>query len=93
MRAYRAPGAGPGPIEPVVLETAVAKYMKQSFSPPSARGIPAGSPGPVSREVRVTNAMRGSKPFKLMVRVQSSPAGGGTKLVHKADVTRLMPSA
>ncbi|KAA0174753.1 hypothetical protein FNF27_03876 [Cafeteria roenbergensis] len=90
MRAYRSPAAPAGPISGIVLESAVAKYMRQAFSPPSGSTIPDGAPGPVQRDVRVTNPQRGTKPFKVMLRVQCVPAGG-TKAVHKADVTGALP--
>jgi len=57
------------PMENLVFQAAVPKYLKLEMLPPSSTTIAARSQGEVTQEIKLSNSMQGQKPIMLKLKI------------------------
>lgn len=77
------------PLDALVFQAAVPKYLKLEMFPPTSTTIPAQSHGAVTQEIRLTNSMQGAKniTFKLKIGYTSQ----GTAVDEVTQVSSFPP--
>ncbi len=67
--------ANPVPLQGLVFQAAVPKYLKLTIQPPTSTVVPARSSGGVTQEILVTNSMQGEKSLLLKLKIGYSVNG------------------
>lgn len=57
------------PMENLVFQAAVPKYLKLEMLPPSSTTIAARSQGEVTQEIKLSNSMQGQKSIMLKLKI------------------------
>ena len=63
------------PMDSLVFQAAVPKYLKLEMMPPSSTTIPPGSSGLITQEIRLTNSMQGDKSIMLKLKIGYNHGG------------------
>jgi AP-1 complex subunit gamma-1 len=77
------------PLEGLVFQAAVPKYLKLEMLPPSSTTIPAHSSGAVTQEIRLNNSMQGQK--NIMLKLKIGYTVGGNTVEDMEQVTAFPP--
>ncbi len=73
------------PMDSLVFQAAVPKYLKLEMAPPSSLIIPANSNGTVTQEIHLDNSMQGEKPIMLKLKIGYNQ--NGNKVEELAQVS------
>lgn len=68
------------PLENLVFQAAVPKYLKLEMLPPSSTTIPPNSQGAVTQEIKLANSMQGQK--NIMLKLKIGYRQGGAQVCH-----------
>ena len=63
------------PMDSLIFQAAVPKYLKLEMMAPSSTTIPPGSSGAVTQEIRLTNSMQGEKSIMLKLKIGYNHGG------------------
>lgn len=77
------------PVESLVVQAAVPKYLKLEMLPPSSTTIPPQSNGQVTQIINLVNSMQGSK--NIMLKFKIAYVQGGAKVEDVAQVSSFPP--
>jgi len=77
------------PMEGLVFQAAVPKYLKLEILPPSSTTIPAQSQGAVTQEIKLTNSMQGQKNIMLKLKIVYKQSGN--TIEEMAQVSNFPP--
>lgn len=77
-------------LEAFTLQAAVPKQMQLRLEPASAGALPPRSAGAVTQRLHVHNALHGSKPLVMRLRISYTPAGGAPVL-EQGEVSSFPP--
>ena len=73
------------PMDSLVFQAAVPKYLKLEMAPPSSLIIPSNSNGTVTQEINLDNSMQGEKPIMLKLKIGYNQ--NGNKVEELAQVS------
>lgn len=73
------------PMDSLMFQAAVPKYLKLEMAPPSSLIIPANSNGSVTQEIQLDNSMQGEKPIMLKLKIGYNQ--NGNKVEELAQVS------
>ncbi|KAJ1417770.1 adaptin N terminal region-domain-containing protein [Ochromonadaceae sp. CCMP2298] len=77
------------PMDSLVFQAAVPKYLKLELQPPSSTTIPAQSQGAVTQDIKVSNTMQGQK--NLMLKLKIAYKQGGATVDKLTQVSNFPP--
>eukprot|EP01038_Epipyxis_sp_PR26KG_P011986 gene11986-16046_t len=77
------------PLEGLVFQAAVPKYLKLEMFPPSSTTIPPNSTGLVTQEIKLNNSMQGQK--NIMLKLKIGYTLNGVTVEEMAQVSNFPP--
>ena len=70
----------PVPLDNLVFQAAVPKYLKLEMFPPTSTTVPPNSNGAVTQDIKVTNSMQGQKNIMLKLKIGYNQGGVAVSL-------------